>query len=106
MDNLVLIPLVLAGYARYLKGVDDNGKPFTPSPDPMLQELQQLVEPLTVGQAEQDYSCLKKLYSRKDVFGLNLYDTPLGNRIEGMVKELFAGEGAVRRTLHKYAISR
>ena len=30
MDNLVLIPLVLAGYARYLKGVDDNGKPFTP----------------------------------------------------------------------------
>lgn len=105
-DNLVLIPLVLAGYARYLKGVDDNGNPFTPSPDPMLQELQQLVEPLTIGKAEQDYSCLKKLFSRKDVFGLNLYDTPLGNRTEGMAKELFAGKGAVRRTLHKYTINR
>ena len=105
-DNLVLIPLVLAGYARYLKGIDDNGNPFTPSPDPMLQELQQLVKPLTIGKAEQDYSCLKKLYSREDVFGLNLYDTPLGNRMEGMVKELFAGKGAVRRTLHKYTINR
>lgn len=105
-DNLVLIPLVLAGYARYLKGVDDNGNPFTPSPDPMLKELQQLVEPLTIGKAEQDYSCLKKLFSRKDVFGLNLYDTPLGNRTEGMAKELFAGKGAVRRTLHKYTINR
>ncbi len=105
-DNLVLIPLVLAGYARYLKGIDDNGDPFTPSPDPLLQELQQLVEPLTLGKAEQDYSCLKNLYSREDVFGLNLYDTPLGNRIEGMVKELFAGKGAVRRTLHKYTINR
>ncbi len=105
-DNLVLIPLVLAGYARYLKGIDDNGNPFTPSPDPMLKELQQLVEPLTIGKAEQDYSCLKKLFSRKDVFGLNLYDTPLGNRTEGMAKELFAGKGAVRRTLHKYTINR
>lgn len=105
-DNLVLIPLVLAGYARYLKGVDDNGNPFTPSPDPMLQELQQLVQPLTIGKTEQDYSCLKKLFSRKDVFGLNLYDTPIGHRTEGMAKELFAGKGAVRRTLHKYTINR
>ena len=31
-SNLVLIPLVLAGYARYLKGIDDAGNPFTPSP--------------------------------------------------------------------------
>lgn len=105
-DNLVLIPLVLAGYARYLKGIDDNGTPFEPSPDPLLEELQQTVESLIVGKTEQDYSCLKKLYSREDVFGLNLYDTPLGERIEGMVKELFAGNGAVRRTLHKYVVSR
>ena len=25
-SNLILIPLVLAGYARYLKGIDDNGQ--------------------------------------------------------------------------------
>ena len=33
-SNLVLIPLVLAGYARYLKALDDNLKPFEPSSDP------------------------------------------------------------------------
>ena len=105
-NNLVLIPLVLAGYARYLKGIRDDNVPFQPSPDPLLDELQAVVAPLTVGASGQDYSCLKKLYSRADIFGVDLYAAGLGERIEGMVKELFAGEGAVRATLHKYVTSR
>lgn len=105
-QNLVLIPLTLAGYARYLKGIDDNGQPFSPSPDPMLAELQAIVAPLEVGKQEQDYSCLQRLYSRKDVFGLDLYEAGLGEQIEGMVSELFAGPGAVRKTLHKYVVAR
>lgn len=106
MSNLQLIPLVLAGYARYLKGVDDEGNVFEPSTDPLLEELQAIVAPLEIGKAEQDYSCLKKLYSRKDVFGLDLYEAGLGEQIEGMVKELYAGKGAVRKTLHKYVTAR
>jgi fructuronate reductase len=106
MSNLVLIPLTLAGYARYLKGTMDDGTPFTPSPDPMLSELQEIVAPLQVGKPDQDYSCLKKLYSRKDIFGLDLYEAGLGEKIEGMVKELFAYNGAVRATLHKYTVAR
>ena len=102
MSNLVLIPLTLAGYARYLKGIDDNGKPFAPSPDPMLAELQAIVAGLEIGKPDQDWTCLKKLYSRKDVFGLDLYEAGLGQQIEDMVKELYAAPGAVRRTLHKY----
>ena len=105
-QNLVLIPLTLAGYARYLKGIDDNGQPFSPSPDPMLAELHAIVAPLEVGKQEQDYSCLQRLYSRKDVFGLDLYEAGLGEQIEGMVSELFAGPGAVRKTLHKYVVAR
>ena len=105
-SNLVLIPLVLAGYARYLKALDDNLKPFEPSSDPLLAELQTIVAPLEVGKADQDYSCLKKLYTRKDVFGLDLYEAGFGEQIEGMVKELFAGKGAVRKTLHKYVAAR
>nr|WP_293534644.1 hypothetical protein [Prevotella sp.] len=101
-SNLVLIPLVLAGYARYLKALDDNLKPFEPSSDPLLAELQAIVAPLEVGKTDQDYSCLKNLYTRKDVFGLDLYEAGFGEQIEGMVKELFAGKGAVRQTLHKY----
>ena len=69
-SNLVLIPLVLAGYARYLKGIDDNGQPFEISPDPLLAELQAIVNPLEVKEGEQDFSCLKNLYSRADIFGV------------------------------------
>ena len=105
-QNLVLIPLTLAGYARYLKGIDDEGNAFQPSPDPMLSELQAIVEPLQIGKSDQDLSCLHQLYSRKDVFGLDLYEAGFGEQIEGMVRELFAGKGAVRATLHKYVSAR
>jgi len=106
MDNLILIPLTLAGYARYLKGINDDMETFSPSPDPMLEELQQIVAPLEIGKDDQDWSCLKKLYSRKDVFGIDLYEAGLGDKIEGMVKELYAGKGAIRATLHKYVNAR
>lgn len=106
LSNLVLIPLTLAGYARYLKGVNDNGEQFEPSPDPMLAELQAIISPLELGNPDQDYSCLAQLYSRTDVFGLDLTETPLFPQIVGMVKELYAGPGAVRATLHKYVSAR
>ncbi len=105
-SNLVLIPLVLAGYARYLKGIKDDGSPFDCSPDPMLEELQSIVAPLEIGKPDQDWSALKNLYSRKDIFAIDLYEAGLGDKIEGMVKELFAGKGAVRATLHKYVAAR
>ena len=106
MDNLVLIPLVLAGYARYIKGIDDEGKAFEPSPDPLLAELSAIVAPLEVKEGPQDFSCLKALYTRKDVFGVDLYEAGLGEKIEAMAAELYAGPGAVRKTLHKYVSAR
>ena len=105
-SNLILIPLVLAGYARYLTGLDDNCQPFEISTDPLLAELQAIVAPLKVEAGEQDFSCLKALYSRTDVFGVDLYAVGLGEKIEAMAKELFAGPGAVRKTLHKYTLAR
>ena len=57
MNDLVLIPLVLAGYARYIKGIDDEGKAFEPSPDPLLAELSAIVAPLEVKEGPQDFSC-------------------------------------------------
>ena len=106
MNNLVLIPLVLAGYARYIKGIDDEGKAFEPSPDPLLAELSAIVAPLEVKEGPQDFSCLKALYTRKDVFGVDLYEAGLGEKIEAMAAELYAGPGAVRKTLHKYVSAR
>lgn len=102
LDSLLLIPLVLAGYARYIKGIDDKGAPFAPSLDPLLEELQAITAPLEVKEGPQDMSCLQALFSRADVFGVDLYAAGLGERAESMAAELYAGPGAVRRTLHKY----
>ena len=88
------------------KGIDDAGNAFAPSPDPLLAELQQIVAPLEVKEGEQDSSCLKALYARTDVFGVDVYALGLGEKIEGMVAELYAGPGAVRKTLHKYVSAR
>lgn len=106
MQSLVLIPLVLAGYARYLKGIDDEGKPFEPSGDPMLNELQAIVAHLEVKEGVQDMRCLRHLYSRRDVFGVDLYEIGLGERIEEMTAQLYAGHGAVRKTLREYVAAR
>ena len=106
MNNLVLIPLTLAGYARFLKALDDNLQPFSPSSDPKLDELMAIVAPLEIGKPEQDWSPLKQLFSRADIFAVDLYEVGLGEKIEGMVKELYAGPGAVRATLHKYVDAR
>ena len=105
-NNLVLIPLVLAAYARYLKGIKDDGTLFDCSPDPLLNELQSIIAPLKIGKPDQDWSPLKQLYSRKDIFGLDLYEAGLGEQIEGMVKEFYSGFGNVRQTLHKYVNQR
>ena len=101
-SNLILIPLVLAGYARYLKGVQDNGTPFDCSPDPLLAELQTIIAPLQIGEPNQDWSPLKQFFSRQDIFAVDLYAMGLGEQIEQMTKELFDHYGAVRETLHKY----
>lgn len=106
MENLVLIPLVLAGYARYLKGIDDWGQPFTPSSDPLLAQLQAIVQPLEVKEGQQDFTCLRTLFSRADIFGIDLYEAGLGRLAESMSAQLYAGPGAVRKTLHHYVSSR
>lgn len=47
--DLTLIPLVFAGWLRYLMGIDDNGNPFTLSPDPMLSLVQPYFSDIHLG---------------------------------------------------------
>ena len=102
LNTLTYIPLVFAGYARFLRGIDDRGEVFELSSDPLKEELMEIVKDLKVEEGEQDFSCLRKLFARADIFGADLYEADLGEKLEGMVRELYAGPGAVRRTLHKY----
>lgn len=102
VTSLTYIPLALAGWLRYLLAVDDNGEAFTCSSDPMLETLQSYLKDVKLGDAASADGKLKPILSNEVLFGLNLYEAGLGEKIEGMFKELIAEPGAVRATLKKY----
>ncbi len=101
VEDLKLIPLVFAGWARYLMGIDDNLNSFELSPDPMLEKMVPLVENIKIGDVDV-HSKLEKLFSDASIFGVNLYEVGIGEQTEKYFVELIAGKGAIRETLRKY----
>ncbi|GMO54429.1 MAG: mannitol dehydrogenase family protein [Termitinemataceae bacterium] len=104
VKRLVLIPLVLSAWCRYLLGIDDEGNTFTVSPDPLLESLQEQLKGVTLGKSETANGKLKSILSNATIFGSNLYEAGLGERIENYFVEMLAGKGAVRKTLQKYVM--
>jgi fructuronate reductase len=83
--------------------VDDEGKPFTPSDDPLLEEFSAKLKGVKLGDTDGYREHLKDVLCNARVFGVDLYEAGLGERVENYFGELIAGPGAVRKTLHKYA---
>lgn len=100
--NLKYIPLAIAGWCRYLIGLDDSGKEMELSPDPLLSVLKPYVSEVKLDGKETNGENLKPLLSNEEIFGVNLYTVGLGEKIEGYFNELTSGTGAVRATLKKY----
>ncbi len=99
--ELKLIPLVLAGWLRYLVAVDDEGNPFELSPDPLLPAMQEKMKGITLG-GDFDEAQLQSLLSDASIFGVDLYECGLADKVIGYFRELLAAPGAVRSTLKKY----
>ena len=99
--DLKLIPLVYAGWLRYLMAVDDRGEAFAPSPDPLLETAQAFVAGVKLGE-KPDCTKLEGLLRSRTVFGVDLVEAGLAERVCAYFAELTAGPGAVRATLHKY----
>ncbi|MCT3399578.1 mannitol dehydrogenase family protein, partial [Lentilactobacillus hilgardii] len=97
--DLNFIPLVLATWCRYLMAVDDQGKAFTPSPDPLLSELQPKVSDIKLGDKTDVHAHLKDILSNKSIFGHDLYAIGLGEKVEAYFASQISGTGAVRKTL-------
>jgi fructuronate reductase len=97
--DLTGIPLVLAGWLRYLLGIDDRGCPFTVSPDPLYTTLSSRLGSLRLGQGGSFHDTLEPLLSDAAIFGLNLYEAGLGEKVEAYFTEFMAGPGAVRAGL-------
>lgn len=102
VSSLVYIPLVLAGWLRYLLGVDDNGNKFERSPDPMMPYLDKILDGITLGGEPVTEKQLYPLLSNKSIFGANLYEVGLADKVTEMFIELTRGKGAIRQTLIKY----
>lgn len=100
--NLVAIPLVLAGWLRYLLALDDNGEPMEVSADPMREQLQQYLQGIELGNPLSYHGQLRPVLENKTVFGVDLYQAGLGETVEGMFQELIQGPMAVRNTLKRY----
>lgn len=100
--KLTFIPLAIAGWCRYLLGVDDNLGAFELSADPMIPELKKVLEGIEAGKPETYQGQLKSILSNANIFGSDLYQAGIGARIEAMFVEELAGAGAVRATLKKY----
>ena len=102
LSFLTYIPLFIAGWLRYLMGVDDEGKEFELSPDPNLDKVQPFVSSFELGFNGDMHESLKDLLGNKEYFGINLTEHGLSSKVEGFLLEMLAGPGAVRKTLDKY----
>lgn len=111
--NLTYIPLAIAGWCRYLMGIDDNGQEmnYNPavkppwnkwSPDLMLKELTGYVSEIRLGKPETVGDRLQPILSDEILFGINLYKVGVGQKVESYFKEMIARIGAVGATLEKY----
>jgi len=101
--QLKMIPLVFAGWLRYLMAVDDEGNAFELSSDPLLDTVCPYVADISLGGDCDVESRLKPILENEKIFGVNLYEVGMAEPVCGYFKELTAGPGAVRAVLEKYA---
>ncbi len=94
--------MVFAGWLRYLMAVDDQGNSFELSPDPLLATVCPYVKELTLKPDQDVESQVAEVLKMKQIFGVDLYEAGLADMVCNYLKELTAGEGAVRSTLKKY----
>lgn len=99
VSGLIAIPLIFAGWCRYLMGVDDNGQVFQPSADPLLDMLQPYVADIQLGADVDVHKHLQSILSNKQIFGFNLYEIGLGGKVEALFAQMIVDKGAVIATI-------
>ena len=102
VNSLKYIPLVFAGWLRYLMAVDDMGNAFSLSSDPLLDTVTPYVAHITLAPGEKDLSGLDALLSNEKIFGVDLVKIGMADTVKSYFTELTQGVGAVKATLEKY----
>lgn len=99
---LKAIPVAIAGWVRYLLALDDEGKSIELAPDPMVPELREQMSTIVYGEPESLKDQMKGILSNEVIFGVNLYEAGIGEKIEQIIREEIAGPGSIRKTVQKY----
>ena len=102
--ELDLVLLSVAGFLRYTLGIDDQGNPFDLEQDPIRDILLTCGRRAKFGNPDSAAAFIE-LIRRSDLMGRDL--TTHGNtgiRLVGMVAQMLAGQGAVRK-LVSYSLS-
>ena len=82
-------------------GVDDKGNAFTPSPDPLLETLMPMLADVKLG-ADCDVEALvTSILRRQDIFGVDLTQSVLGEKVIVMFTEMIQGAGAIATLLER-----
>ncbi len=102
VSDLKLIPLVFAGWMRYLMGIDDNGNKFELNPDILLETVCPVVAGIKLGDKINVEEVLRPLLTNKAIWGVDLYEIGMVELVCGYFAEMIEGVGAVRKTLMKY----
>ncbi|MCL2225730.1 MAG: mannitol dehydrogenase family protein [Defluviitaleaceae bacterium] len=94
-EKLKAIPLFFALWLRYRMAMDDNGDKLNLSPDPSVPADLNILYSLPFGKSVD----LRLILSNKKLFGVNLYDAGIGDRVEDIFERLSAGADAVSNEL-------
>lgn len=100
LSTLKCLPFALASWMRYLLAVDDEGKEFVLSPDPLIEEARALISNVSFGKPLKGGE-LDALMSRCDIWGYDLSSSPLRDKVISYFESMNRGKGAVRSTLHE-----
>lgn len=98
---LKYIPFVIAGWFRYLLGINDSGVEITLSKDPMLDYLKAKLKDIKYDDEKNYYGQLKEILKNDQIFGIDLVEIGLSDKIEKYFIEMIRGKNAVRRSLEK-----
>ncbi len=101
VSDLKMIPLVFAGWLRYLMAVDDAGASFALSPDPMLETLRPHVAGIRLGETADVEAQIRPILQNKAIFGVDLYEVGMAKTVCDDFQQMIAGTGAVRAVLNR-----
>ena len=101
LNELVALPLAIAGWLRYLLAVNDAGEAMEVSSDPLKDELKAKLQGIVWNDPASYAGQIRPILANTSIFGSDLTATPLADKIEGYFKKLLAGPGAARKLLQE-----